>query len=84
MCERDAFVVGLSLLATAASTAGAPQLEAVSSPLPDLDGAVQVGGDIAWCLSSRAVVPVDGVDLENTDVIRSVAVLVFKRERSRK
>lgn len=54
----------------------APELPGVSSPAVDLDGAVEVFLRVAWCVSSAALSPVDGVDLPESDIGGGVAVVV--------
>lgn len=66
---------GFYELSTSTSWVGAPELEGVSSPLVDLDGAVQVLLQVAWGVSSAAWWPVALVDLPESDIESTVGVV---------
>lgn len=66
----------LRATAAAAGTAGGPEAPGVASPLPDLNGAVAVGVEIAGGTAAGAGVPVDLVDLPESDVEGTVGVVV--------
>ena len=66
----------VTVAASACSTSG-PELPSISSPLVDVDRAVQVGVSIARSLSATACVPVIIIDLPETHIVGStVSVLV--------
>lgn len=55
---------------------GGPKLPGVSSPLIDLDGALEVDVGVAWGVATGAGVPVDGVDLPESNVGGGVGVVI--------
>lgn len=67
-----------SVLATSAPTTRGPKAKAVASPPPDVNGALQVNGRIAWGPATGAVIPIDCVDLPNTNVVALVPCVVVR------
>jgi hypothetical protein len=63
-------------LSTSASSSSWPELEAVTSPLPDLDSTSKIGVRITRWVASRARSPVDWVDLPETNVEWSVGIVI--------
>ena len=64
-----------SLTATTLTTSR-PEAERVATPSPNFDGALSVGVNVAGGGSSRAGCPVHRVNLPDSDVIRSIGVVV--------
>lgn len=68
-----------SLWAIAAATAAAsrPEAPGVATPLPNLDGALEIRARVARGRSTAAGVPVDGVDLVQANIVGAVVIVVF-------
>ena len=75
-------IIGSCLAAASTGTAGGPELPGVSSPGEDFLGAGQVGWFAARCFSAVAIVPVHGVDLPESNIIRAVGVMELSIEVS--
>ena len=63
-------------LCTTASLGSRPESEAVTTPLPDLDSALEVSVRVARSSATTARSPVHGVDLPETDIEGATSVLV--------